>query len=52
MASRTFKVNEPLNRSRRHESALTFIGFKVRGLTSAATRFMGRVATGREKGDD
>ena len=30
-----------MNRSRRRESALTFIGLKVRGLTSAATRFMG-----------
>ncbi len=28
---------EPLDRSRRRESALTFIGIKVRGLTSAAT---------------
>ena len=27
--------------SRRHESALTFIGLKVRGLTSAATKFVG-----------
>jgi hypothetical protein len=48
MAGRTFKVNEPLNRSRRRESALTFFGLKVRGLTSAATRFTGRLLpTGR-----
>ena len=32
---------ESLNRSRRRESALTFVGLKVRGLTSAATRFRG-----------
>ena len=32
---------KPLNRSRRRESALTFVGLKVRGLTSAATRVRG-----------
>ena len=36
-----FPFIEPLNRSRRRESALTFVGLKVRGLTSAATRFRG-----------
>jgi hypothetical protein len=37
-----------LNRSRRRESALTFIGLKVRGLTSAATRFRKRVSRSDE----
>jgi len=37
---------EPLNRSSRRESALTSSDFRWSGLTSAATRFMGRVSNG------
>jgi len=37
-----FSRVEPLSRGRRRESALTSIGLKVRGLTSAATKFVGR----------
>ena len=43
---------EPLNRSRRRESALTCIELKVRGLTSAATRLRGRAEMRANVGSD